>query len=863
MCVKKYITRNILFFVLAVASICFSKPATAQGQFTNMGKDFLVAFASNNSRGVSQLDLEVKIVASKETNVRMTFLYDNTVVEFTIPANTIRSYLFTDAEMTKIYSTATGPDKRGLRIETDNNVTIYALNLSVNTTDATAVLPINNYGKEYINIGVPSSGCMIIATEDNTTVSIEGVVSSITLQKHQVYRNLSASVGKKITADKDIAVFNVHSCSNWPNGACDHQWEQLIPTANYGKEFFVPRIGCTAEAINIVATQANTVLTIKVGTAAPYSYTLQPGSAYILHSTATLSTETTKSFSADTYISADKQIGVTAHIGGTYLTYQGDPATAWVPPIEQNINSAYIAAFETSKSAIRTHFILIVAKTTDKGDTKINGVATTGWRDHSSGYSSLTYMMADKTIPYEIINPKGVVVTAFGVGSYESYFYLAASSARKLDASFYITNDGNRYHYQDPDVSTPFDCGSPFTFEAEIQYELHNSPGRLKWYIDGSVVSSAQDQLTWTQPYLSAGDHQIKLVIKDINGEEEILETTLNVKCATGIDPAVKTILEGQTLPVKITLSGSAPTNIVFNLSAYTGTTASPTDYSFPATATIPMGASEIIFNVIAETDDIINEPDEILKLRAYNSEYGELFSTITIKDVVTTAQKTLTISVDPAMIYEPHTGITSSPIQTTVKLSLPTGVTTHAGTAIPVSLAYTGSTATLNADYSLTPATASSSVTIPGGGTSVSFVVKALEDNLYEEDELVKIAATPPAGYTMGTGNVSITIKDQTPGGIVVAKLLDAEELPTPVVGKFRIRFDRTDVRTKKKIEILYKLTGVANDGTVYDLINPTSAIIPVDSYYIDVEIKPKNNYIVEGTREVTIELLSVSSIP
>ncbi|MDR0659795.1 MAG: hypothetical protein LBG19_03120 [Prevotellaceae bacterium] len=174
--------------------------------------------------------------------------------------------------------------------------------------------------------------------------------------------------------------------------------------------------------------------------------------------------------------------------------------------------------------------------------------------------------------------------------------------------------------------------------------------------------------------------------------------------------------------------------------------------------------------------------------------------------------------------------------------------------------MAYIGSTATLVADSNLDSTSASGSITIPGGGNSVSFIVKALEYNFYEEDEFLKIAATPPSGYTMGTNNVSLKL---TPSDIIVATLNYAQEsYISATTGKFQIRFKKTGVTTKKQVKILYQLIGYANDGTVYDLINPTEAIIPLNDNHIDIEVKPIDNFIVEGVREITIKLLSVISL-
>lgn len=861
----KYINLKVVFIIL---SICVSKHSMAQGQFTNMGKDFLLAFYSNNSNAANNagLFLELKIVAPKATNVKITYLIDNTVENYSIPENTVFSYELDAIKKAKIYpNTNSTPQRTTMRIETDNGVTIYAINMFANTTDGTTVLPINNYGSSYLNVGVPGSTAVVIATEDDTKIRINGTLQSFTLKKFESVA--VGSIGQKISAENslgiptDIAVFTVHRCSNWPNGACDHQWEQLVPISNFGKEFFIPRTLMRYERVVIVGEQPTTI-TYQIGTGSMQTATVTPGAA------------TDIQFDSDMRLSANNPVAITTHIGGTQTipasenedganVTGGDPSTAWVPPIEQDITSAYITPFKGGNTVIKAHYALIVTKTENKAFTTVNGVApigaanTLGWRDHTSGYSSIIIHLPQQ-VAYTILNPKGMIVLAYGVGGSESYSYLAASSARKLDAAFYITNNGERYHYQDADLSVPFDCGSPFTFDAEIQYNLQTSPGHIKWYVDGVEEISAVDQLSWMQPYLSGGNHTVKLVITDEYGEVEELETTLNVECATDMAPKTTAIYEGDTQEMTITLSGIAPTNIVFNLSAHTGTTAQASDYSFPATATIAAGSDEVKFNVVAQPDNIINEPDELLVLRAYNSEYGELFSNITIKDKSTTAQKTLTLSASPAAVNEPHTGYTTTPNTTVLTLSLPPSITTD--TIVRVGLVYAG-TAIMDTDYTLSTTAAKTYIEIPRGGSSASFTLTAKEDNLYEGPETVVITPTAPAGHSMSAASVTVTINDRTPSAIVVATILDAEESATAsVTGKFRIRFSKTEVTTKKPITVVYKLTGTANDGTAYDLINPTEAIIPLDQSYVDVEVKPKNNFVVEGARKVNIELLSVT---
>lgn len=853
----KKTTISQLFFltIVLIASIYPGKSCLAQGQFTNMGKDFLLAFSSNNSNADSNsgLYLALNIVAPKQTHVKITYLFDDAIEEFDIPANTVRLYTLDATARAKVYSTSDGADKRTMRIEADNGVTIYAINMYQNTTDGTAVLPINNYGKEYINVGVPSSGCMIIAVEDGTTVQIDGVTIA-TLNKFQTYRRSTSSVGQKIVANKEIAVFNTQTCSNWPSGACDHQWEQLVPIANFGKEFFIPKTTMSSESIRIVA-ENPTSISYRIGTGSTQNTTVDATNATPENRIRTIA------FTADMYLTADKPIGVTTHIGGKQpipgQSDGGDPSTAWVPSIEQDITSAYITPFRGGNSVIQADYALVVAKTISKVETKINDANPVGtWRDHSSGFSSIIINLPSQ-IAYTILNPKGMIVLAYGVGGSESYYYLAASSARKLDASFTI----NGMHYQDANVVVPFDCGTPFNFAATIQYDLATADGRIRWFVDGEEELAVRNMLTWTKSYLPGGNHKVELWITDSHGEVEKLETTLNVACATDMTPKVATVYEGDQVKMTIALgAGSTPVALTFSLSAAAGTTAAVADYEFPSSVTITAGQSLVEFYVTATANNVINEPDKLLKLKASTIGYPDLTADITIKDRATAAQTELSLTATNATINEPCIEQPTTPNATTIRASLPAGVSSK--TAIRVALNYAGSTATSNDDYTLSPASAISYIDIPADSNMGSYTLTAKEDLLVEGDESVRIVGTAPAGFTMreGESELSITIKDYTLGDIVVEKhtptVGNASEPATN--GSFRVRFGKANVTCTKPVKVAFSLSGEAVGGVDYGQVVPMEATIPAGQQYVDIPITVKNNFIVQGKRDVVVTINS-----
>jgi hypothetical protein len=85
-----------------------------------------------------------------------------------------------------------GTSNKSLRIQSTAPVSVYALNYSENTTDATHVLPVNNLGTDYYHfsyfqrLSYPD-GYTVVATEDGTSVYDNGTLRAGPLSAGQVY----------------------------------------------------------------------------------------------------------------------------------------------------------------------------------------------------------------------------------------------------------------------------------------------------------------------------------------------------------------------------------------------------------------------------------------------------------------------------------------------------------------------------------------------------------------------------------------------------------------------------------------------------------------------------------------------------
>jgi hypothetical protein len=203
--------------------------------------------------------------------------------------------------------------------------------------------------------------------------------------------------------------------------------------------------------------------------------------------------------------------------------------------VEQKIASVVIAPFfAAGESVLTTHGAIIMTETNRKLETtrKIaTGTATPvsgTWVDNPAGYSYLNVPLTNNTSAYTFENPNGLTVLGYGMGNLESYYYLAAAAARKLDASFYI----NEIHYQDIDTLNLF-CIDTLHFRADVTYPLSLSEGHLKWYIDGVEKTDVRDSINWT---LTENDipnyyspHTYTLIITDYAEEVDTLQTTFGI----------------------------------------------------------------------------------------------------------------------------------------------------------------------------------------------------------------------------------------------------------------------------------------------------------------------------------------------
>jgi hypothetical protein len=239
--------------------------------------------------------------------------------------------------------------------------------------------------------------------------------------------------------------------------------------------------------------------------------------------------------SAGCYIQSDKPIGVCTYLtGGEYNgIFTSDPAQAWLPSTEQRISNAMIAPFiPAGFSNLNAHYALIMTPTATKTDTKVSiGGATlvplSGgiWYDNDTAKMSFYAVpLTNNTASYFFTNDAGFIIMCYGVGNDESYYYLAGSAMRDLQAAFYANNV---YHNSLKDTTF---CDKVVNFRAEVE-GLHPDSERIKWFFDDVEDLNGRDHAEWSKTY-DAGEHHenVDMVVRFQNGEIKTISALLNVK---------------------------------------------------------------------------------------------------------------------------------------------------------------------------------------------------------------------------------------------------------------------------------------------------------------------------------------------
>ena len=420
-------------YKLLFALICCMGVRPAFAQITTQGTDFYVAFGRNSNSWVGTWVYQVRIVAATQAaDIKLTFNSDGTVVDnIHINAGEVFTYNLDAAQRTKVYSSATGASYKSLRIESTVPVSVYALNQALAGADATNVFPVHTLGTYYYHFSykpyynnVPDA-YLAIAIQDGTELYEEGTLKA-TLSAGQVYACYcypnTDFTGTHITSNYPIAYFVSNETIALPIGVNfgEYIFQQMVPVSSWGTTFLVPVTHRGLERVRIVASQDGTRITqtggVKKTDGGGYAQNPSNENDFTLDAGQFVELEISLA-QGGCYIVADKPVGVASYLTGALYSAltvsKGDPALAWIPPIEQTVNSAAIAPFfvtPASATVMDEHHALIVTPTDTRDETTLavgnnspgplSGGAWTLGNGEGSAYSFYSLPLTNATSSY-------------------------------------------------------------------------------------------------------------------------------------------------------------------------------------------------------------------------------------------------------------------------------------------------------------------------------------------------------------------------------------------------------------------------------------------------------------------------------
>ena len=483
--------KKALFLLLLISMIAMNSFAQ---RVTNAGDHFFVAFGKNGCITNSQvsgyyIELILRITTmDADANVTLHFKNNPTLdITFNVKAGTIFDYILSDDQAKSSYSALGGynlPNNTSIEVSSDSPIILVAVSTANASVEATQIFPVSKLGTEYINSGMEvytgSSGqqgvCdhydsyMVIATEDNTNITHYIGVNTYTsnnLQKGQViYVPATKKTAPRVVANKPVAFFQSGTYSEIGTRK-NHTFEQLAPTNQWGTKFILPTNDLNAIFGRIYAKDDQTTVTLKFSDGTnPETYLISGTPAQRYKDVRIDADPNLPPYHPNAkacYIETSAPVSVCIYhldnLGNHALGNMSQPGVAWLPPMEQRTRNVLVSPLDLNGRHVYLeifHHLLIIAPTAsrDKTTISINGNTPlsvqninefTWWADSIGGsdYSFGRYCFGTShpgatpprylNITTMIDNPDGIIVLAYGQGSYTNYFYAAGDAGRDLE----------------------------------------------------------------------------------------------------------------------------------------------------------------------------------------------------------------------------------------------------------------------------------------------------------------------------------------------------------------------------------------------------------------------------------------------
>ncbi|MBC7382159.1 MAG: T9SS type A sorting domain-containing protein [Bacteroidia bacterium] len=431
------------------------------------GKDFWLMFNSNYNNNPT---LTLFITSAVNTSGVVTVPGIGFSAPYTIAANAVTPVFIPSTVANHISNVV---DNKGIHVTAEEEVTVYGLNKIPFTTDAFLGLPADVLGTEYIILNYRAGEIGIVATQNNTVVTITPTITtftrtagksfSITLNQGQTYEleNTGTELdftGTIINSNKPIGVMGAVRCANMQRGAgsCDFICEMLPPTNTFGKKFAaIPlNVKNNGDTWRFLASQNNTIIKINGIAQAP----INRGNFL------------EKVLLTQSMIESDKPILVAQYANGSaYTENRGDPFMMLIPSLEQFLASYTL----TTVSGFETNYINIVAPNAVVGLLTLDGDPVSASKYKSIGASGFSSAQIQVSEGWHSLDAKlAFGAFQYGFNSDDSYGFPGGQSFSSIASVSAVT-------IATPGATAPINTAACFTALVKDQYNKPVSDVRV------------------------------------------------------------------------------------------------------------------------------------------------------------------------------------------------------------------------------------------------------------------------------------------------------------------------------------------------------------------------------------------------
>ena len=541
--------------------LCISIDVFSQSEIPdNKGKEFWVMFNRNFDN--ASVSLNLFITGEVETSGEVE-LPDGTTEAFSVVPGSITTV---GLPSSLLAASPDGIEDKGVKIISEEEITVYGLNQKRATTDAFLALPTDILETEYIVMSYinafsslnNASLIGIVATEDNTTITIvpssnagsrtAGVSYTINLNRGQTYQLQAPGAnndltGTIVTSNNPVAVFGGHTCANVPPGftACDHMIEQIPPASAFGTSFVtVPLATRTGgDIFRILASSDGTSVSATGSIGFSQSFTLNRGEYQELDIPSNEYTQ----------ITATEPVLVVQYSKGQSTdNVISDPFMLLIPPFEQFQNSYTVT---TPEEGFNRHFINLAVPNSQVGNVTVDGspvpasdfttIASTGFSGAQVEVEAGTHNL-NGTLPFGAF--------MYGFGNFDSYGYpggqalgdvaIVEEIALSLEP---IISQGNEYCF----IATAIDDdGNPID-GVRIDFSVSGANNT-----DGFVFTDAEGQAQFCYIPENIGEDIVTATVGNVTAQATIT-IEFPVPSLLTLDPETVEVEEG----VEVCITGT------------------------------------------------------------------------------------------------------------------------------------------------------------------------------------------------------------------------------------------------------------------------------------------------------------------